>query len=217
VVPGDGITEVRSPGVDGDEIRPIEGWLDVFNALYAFRGREVRVVFEGGKELPVEALTPELFDPSAYAVAFVLPPLEPLMGPEIQTNNPLAAVAWGAGETGHFIMMTYGTLRSWIQGTISHKEFTGPVGIGGLAIQVGRKSVIELVYLMAIISVSLAVINFLPLPVVDGGHAVFLIIEKIRGKPVPTKIVNVVQMVGLALLLFVFVWLTWNDITNLMN
>ena len=215
VVPGDRIIEIRSPGEDGGQVRPVEGWLDVFNALYAFRGREVRVRFEGGKELSADALTPELFDPSAYAVAFGLPLLEPLMGPEVRTNNPLAAVAWGAGETGHFIMMTYGTLRSWLKGTISHKEFTGPVGIGGVAIQLGRKSVIELVYFMAIISVSLAVVNFLPLPVVDGGHAVFLFIEKIRGKPVPTKIVNVVQMVGLALLLFVFVWLTWNDIARL--
>ena len=56
--------------------------------------------------------------------------------------------------------------------------------------------------------------NFLPLPVVDGGHAVFLIIEKIRGKPLPIKVMNITQLVGLVLLGLVFLALTYQDITR---
>jgi regulator of sigma E protease len=91
------------------------------------------------------------------------------------------------------------------------------VGIGSLAIQAGRKGFMHFVYLMALISVSLAVINFLPFPVLDGGHAAFLIIEKIRGKPVPAKIMNITQLIGLAALLFVFVALTWTDIVRILK
>jgi regulator of sigma E protease len=65
---------------------------------------------------------------------------------------------------------------------------------------------------MAFISATLAVINFLPIPVVDGGHAVFLLIEKIRGRPLPVKVMNIVQFAGLALIGLAFVLLTWQDL-----
>jgi len=72
-------------------------------------------------------------------------------------------------------------------------------------------------YFMAIVSTILAVMNFLPLPVVDGGHAVFLIIEKIRGKPLPVKVVNIVQLVGLVLLGLAFLALTYQDFVRLLG
>jgi regulator of sigma E protease len=62
-----------------------------------------------------------------------------------------------------------------------------------------------------------AVINFLPIPVVDGGHAVFLLIEKIMGRPVPVQIQNVITMLGWALILFLFILLTWNDIVRILS
>jgi regulator of sigma E protease len=68
---------------------------------------------------------------------------------------------------------------------------------------------------MAFISAVLAVMNFLPIPVVDGGHAVFLIIEKIRGKPLPIKVMNIIQIAGLALLGIVFLLLTWQDLARI--
>jgi regulator of sigma E protease len=61
------------------------------------------------------------------------------------------------------------------------------------------------------------VLNFLPIPVVDGGHAVFLLIEKILGKPVPVKIQNAVTMVGWTLMILLFVALTWNDISRILS
>ena len=100
--------------------------------------------------------------------------------------------------------MTYGTLRGWLTQRISGKQFSGPVGITGAAIHIGRRSWIKLVYLMAIVGVSVAVINFLPLPVLDGGHAVLLL-----------KVQAAIQVVGLAMIVGVFVALTWSDISKL--
>ena len=117
-----------------------------------------------------------------------------------------------------FIAMTYGTLRSLIGKTVSTKEVSGPVGIGKTAIHVGReKSLAYFAYFMAMISVSLAVINFLPLPVVDGGHAVFLLIEKIRGRPLSVKVMNIIQFIGIVLILLVFLAVTWQDISRILK
>ena len=63
----------------------------------------------------------------------------------------------------------------------------------------------------------LAVLNFLPLPVVDGGYAVFLLIEKVRGKPLSLKLQNTIAMAGWALSIGFFVLLTWNDITQILS
>ena len=132
-------------------------------------------------------------------------------------KNPLAAILWGFRETWDFIAMTYATLAGSFRGTISYKQFSGPVGIGSMAIQAGRAGVTDFIYFMAIVSVSLAVLNFLPLPVVDGGYVVFLLIEKIRGKPLPFKVQNTIVMVGWALLISFFVLLTWNDIMRILS
>jgi len=214
-------------GIQGeDEITAVNGapvrtWVEVFAALKAAGGNPVRLTYRrAGAERTADlgVLTTDEFDPAAYHFSLLAGPRDfrPLMGPVVR-KGPLAAVAWGVHEAGHFVVMTYAMLHRFVQGSISAKEFRGPVGIGGMAIEVGRESVVHFVYFMAMISVSLAVVNFLPFPVVDGGHAVFLLIEKLRRKPVPVKVQNVAQMIGLAAILFVFVALTWQDIALLLK
>jgi regulator of sigma E protease len=68
---------------------------------------------------------------------------------------------------------------------------------------------------MALISINLAVINFLPLPIVDGGQFLFLVYEQIRGRPVPIPFQNAVTMAGLVLIASMFLIVTYNDISNL--
>jgi regulator of sigma E protease len=114
------------------------------------------------------------------------------------------------------ISSTYASLRSLAKGTVSTRDLRGPAGIGGMAVELARKgSPVDFVYFIAFISAALAVFNFLPLPVVDGGHAVFLVIEKVRGRPLPIKVMNVIQIVGLVLLGGVFLLLTWQDIARM--
>jgi regulator of sigma E protease len=86
-----------------------------------------------------------------------------------------------------------------------------------IGIAVGRKSVTRLVYFLAMISVSLAVINFLPLPIVDGGLAVLLLIEKARGRPLSLKVMNAIQMAGLGVIGLVFIAVTWQDVWRLIS
>ena len=92
---------------------------------------------------------------------------------------------------------------------------SGPVGIATVTYQAVEQSYVSFLYLLAFISANLAVVNFLPIPVVDGGVFVLLIIEKIKGGPLSIKVQEVITYAGLALIVSVFVYLTYNDIVRL--
>jgi regulator of sigma E protease len=205
--------------VNGKEVA---NWIELFRALSALRGEEISIAYTHSdpteRKARIGALTPSVFDPEDYRFVLFSGPREfTILMSKTVKKNPLAAVLWGFRETWDFIAMTYATLADTFRGTISYKEFSGPVGIGSIAIQAGREGVTDFIYFMAVISVSLAVLNFLPLPVVDGGYAVFLLIEKIRGRPLPLKVQNTITMVGWALLISFFVLLTWNDIMRILS
>jgi len=197
-------------------------WIGLYEALKSHVDRETLISFQpdgaSARSIHLDVLTPDLFRTEDYQYilftgthGFTI-----LMGEEVK-KNPLAAVIWGLHETYDFMAMTYATLIGYFRGTVSSKEFAGPIGIGSIAIQAGREGLVYFLYFLAIISVSLAVVNFLPLPVVDGGYVVFLLIEKILGKPVPSKIQNSVVMAGWILMILVFFALTWNDISRIMG
>jgi regulator of sigma E protease len=93
-------------------------------------------------------------------------------------------------------------------------DLSGPVGIAVLTGQVARMGFIYLLQFTAMLSVNLAVINFLPFPALDGGRILFLIIEKIRRKPVSQKIENLVHNIGFAMLMVLILLVTYRDIAK---
>jgi len=201
--------------------RAVKSWWDVYAALKAAGGKGVAVVFRRGSGESVapvtanlEHLTAAQFDPDDYRVSLFAPEAASL-GFEmvlVQEKSIPAALGWGLRETGGLILSTYATLRGLLFQTVSGKDVMGPLGMGKIGIEVAERSFMSLIYFMAFISATIAVLNFLPFPVVDGGHAVFLIIEKIRGRPVPVKVMNAIQIAGLVLLLLVFVLVTYQDV-----
>jgi len=211
--------------IDKVNDRPVKSWLEVFEALKALRGREVTLAYRRSDRPEAETRTAAIgvldesaFDPDDYRRMLYMPAgrFRPLLV-TLRREGIGEALGWSVRETGGFMLTTYASLRALIKGNVSTKGVFGPVGMGDLAISTARTSSINLIYLMAYFSAIIAVLNFLPLPVVDGGHAVFLIIEKIRGRPVSVKVMNIVQMVGLVLLLGVFVAVTFQDIMRLIT
>ena len=91
-------------------------------------------------------------------------------------------------------------------------EVTGPVGIAILTGQMTRMGLIHVIQFAALLSLNLMIINFLPFPALDGGRVVFLLIEKVRGKPVQQKIENFIHMIGFALLILLIIIITGRDI-----
>jgi len=97
---------------------------------------------------------------------------------------------------------------------VSPKAVGGPVFIAQMAGQTAQMGILALLYFMAFLSVNLAILNVLPIPVLDGGHLVFLFIEKIKGTPLTLNQRMIAQQVGLVFLLLVIVMVTYNDIVR---
>ncbi|MBX3376833.1 MAG: site-2 protease family protein [Phycisphaeraceae bacterium] len=134
---------------------------------------------------------------------------------KLQAAGPLHAMKMGLSETHRVMMSTYITFARLFQGTVKVEHLKGPVGIAHLGTRVAERGFVWLLFFMALISVNLAVINFLPLPIVDGGQFLFLVAEQIRGKPVPLAIQNAASIAGLLLIGAVFLIVTFHDIVGL--
>lgn len=135
----------------------------------------------------------------------------------LRADSPLSAAWMGLRETHRVMMTTYLTLARLFEGTIRVEHVKGPVGIAHLGTRIAERGPVWLAFLMALISVNLAVINFLPLPIVDGGQFVMLLWEQLVGRPIPVAVQNAISLVGLLLIGVVFVVVTYNDIANLLS
>ena len=109
--------------------------------------------------------------------------------------------------------VTYKALWCIITGRLSVKEsLTGPIGIFVVTGQAAKMGFIYILHLMGILSASLAMFNILPFPILDGGHILFLGIEKLRGKPLSVKAQEAIANVGVTLLILLTVFIFYSDI-----
>jgi RIP metalloprotease RseP len=124
------------------------------------------------------------------------------------------ALVMGGRETRDMIVLMYLQLRSLATGRVSHKGMAGPIGMGMEAFANAQAGNFELLLFLGIISINLAVVNFLPIPILDGGHMVFLIYEKLRGRPPTEKARVIASYVGLAVIGFLMLFVFYQDIQN---
>lgn len=126
----------------------------------------------------------------------------------------IAAMASGARETWATVDLTYRTLAKLVQAKISAKVMGGPIMIAEVAGRRIRDGLAEFIALMALISVNLAIINLVPLPILDGGQMVIFTIEAIRRKPLSMRIREVTQIVGVTCLFALMALVFYNDISR---
>ena len=108
-------------------------------------------------------------------------------------------------------------LKEFITGNISSKAVGGPIFIAQLSGEQARRGAYALFNLIALLSVNLAVLNVLPIPILDGGHLVFLAIEKIRGKSLSIKARTWAQQIGMVAILGLILLVTYNDILRVVR
>jgi membrane-associated protease RseP (regulator of RpoE activity) len=134
----------------------------------------------------------------------------------LRGENAWDAVWIGIHKTYYFMIQVYKTMERMIfTRSVGVENISGPLGIIDMGGKVARAGIIDFIFFMAIISANLAVINFLPLPIVDGGLMIFLIIEKIKGSPVSLRVQVATQMIGLFLIIGIFLFVTFNDAMRL--
>ncbi|MFC0388666.1 RIP metalloprotease RseP [Muricoccus vinaceus] len=134
--------------------------------------------------------------------------------PTYERTDPLSAIWGGVSYTADITVQTLGGIWQMIAGQRGTEELGGPLRIAQLSGQVASLGFASLVTFMAILSVNLALINLFPIPVLDGGHLVFYAIEAIRGRPLPPRAVEYGFRAGLAVLATLFIFATWNDLSN---
>lgn len=127
------------------------------------------------------------------------------------------AVSLGFHHTKDALLDMFLTIRGLTSGRISPEALGGPIRIGGTAYHFTKQGLPDLILFLGMLSVNLAVLNFLPIPVLDGGHFVFLCWEGIRGKPPSERVVVTATYLGLALVLSLMAWVMYMDISGLLG
>jgi len=142
---------------------------------------------------------------------------EPLYVTRSSGGNPIKALQMGFDETINMVVMTYLTIDRLVRRTVGVDQLRGPVGIIHIGSKIADRGISYLLFFLAIISVNLAVLNFLPLPIVDGGLFLYLIYEKLFKKPPSIAFQNAAAMLGLGLIATLFIVTFYNDIARLVG
>lgn len=117
-------------------------------------------------------------------------------------------------QTYQITTLTIKAVVKLLQGRISPKTLGGPIMIAQMAGQEARAGVVNLIFFIALISINLAILNFLPIPVLDGGHLLFFFIEAVTGRPVSIKVREIAQQAGIFVLILLMIYVFYNDIAR---
>lgn len=189
-----------------------------------FIGRTVKIRFARTDASEIEerdvAITQENYDPWQLRAMLLPDPerfaFDPLKE-TIRAGGVVEAASMSGREVVKWVYMTYITLHQFlIKRNVGAEHMSGPIGMAQVAVERARMGLSELLYFLAFISVNLAVLNFLPLPVLDGGLMVFLIIEALKGKPLNLRTQMVATLVGLAAIICIGLFVTFQDILKLL-
>ncbi len=207
-VVNDGSPAYEAGIMAGDEIIMIEDkeiteWKDLQTIVGENEGEEITfTVLRDGQETDI-AVTPEYDKEAGRSLVGVTPTM---------ARNPVKAVGAGIQDTWDMTVMMYDLIGQLFTGDVSAKELSGPVGIVYVVNDSAKMGLIYVVYLAALLSLNLAVINMLPFPALDGGRLLFLLIRKITGKRVTDEMEGKIHFIGIMLLFALMIYVTWNDI-----
>ncbi len=133
----------------------------------------------------------------------------------IRASNPLTAVYYGLEATWGWTELTAIGIYKMVVGDISSKNIGGPLTIANISGEAASQGASSVVFLIAILSINLGVLNLLPIPILDGGHLLFFAIEAILRKPLGERQRELAQQVGLLLLVGIMIFAFWNDLERL--
>ncbi len=186
------------------------GWAIISDVLQeVLPGTKVELHFEKGG---TATLVPEVSRTAFHTRRGLL--FRPLAF--VQTASSLVEAAQlGAGETWESLTLIFRTLQKLGTGQVSPRGLAGPVGIVHIAYGYASRGFASLLIFLCLISANLAVLNFIPIPVLDGGHILFLAYEGIRGKPPSEEVLTGLTFAGLVFLLALMVWVTGMDLLRL--
>ncbi|NVD41226.1 RIP metalloprotease RseP [Ensifer sp. HO-A22] len=127
--------------------------------------------------------------------------------------GPIEAIGQGALQSWHIVTGTFDYLANLVTGRMKADQLGGPIRVAQASGQMATLGVAAVLQLAAVLSVSIGLLNLMPVPVLDGGHLMFYAVEALRGKPVGAAAQDVAYRIGFAMVLMLMVFATWNDIS----
>jgi regulator of sigma E protease len=213
---------------EGDRIvaidaRPIGSWSEFTTRVRASPGKLLAIEYErGGRRFAVQA-TPDASGEGADRVGLLR--VEP--GAEFKREwerltttvryGPLEAAGRAAHKVVDLSLFSLKMLGKMVMGEVSWKNLSGPITIADYAGQSAQLGWIAFLGFLALVSVSLGVLNLLPIPLLDGGHLVYYLAELVKGTPVSERTMEIGQRIGLAILLGLTFFAFYNDINRLVT
>ncbi len=205
IKPGDTITALNGEN--------ITDWEQLVTIVTGCKGKELEITWKRNYENFTKTIKPLNNEENAVGLLGIK-----FKEKKIVRKYGLAkACAVGTHKTIVNIKRIYLTIQGFLSKKLSTKALGGPVLIAQASYASAQSGIGKLMYFMAIISINLAVINILPVPVLDGGHLMFLGIEKIKGSPMSEKTLAIANYIGLAMVLTLMIYATKNDIMRLLH
>ena len=206
----------RFVSIDGE---PVHGWEDVVSRISARADRPTTIVIERKHEMRTFQLTPASLPQGERTIGRinVRPQIDDIPA-DMRTRvrfGPITALGEAFQNTWSMSALTFQMLYRMVTLEVSSKNISGPITIAQYAGQSAKIGGTQFMLFLAVISISLAVLNLLPIPVLDGGHLLYYVIEAIKGSPVSEGVMLLGQQVGIALLAGLMVLAFYNDLTRI--
>ncbi|EEZ71949.1 RIP metalloprotease RseP [Neisseria cinerea] len=203
--------------------KPITSWQEWANLTRQSPGRKIALTYERDGQARTADIRPdtvERSDKTLIGRVGLLPQSDKAWDRQIRRNyRPSVVRAFGMGweKTVSYSWTTVKFFGKLISGNASASHISGPLTIADIAGQSAELGLQSYLEFLALVSISLGVLNLLPVPVLDGGHLVFYTAEWIRGKPLGERIQNIGLRFGLALMMLMMAIAFFNDITRLLG
>jgi len=198
--------------------RELNNWNDWVALIQQNADKTMQISIERDQRVMELALTPEAGEDGQGRIGAGVDTDFSKLPPELQAElryGPVAAVKQAVVQTWLFTSSTLKSLWGMLTGQVSTDNLGGPISIAQIAGSSAEQGVISFVSFLAMISITLGILNLLPIPMLDGGHLMMFIIEAVRGKPVSDEVQVRGQQIGLFLLLMLMFLAFFNDLSRL--
>lgn len=223
----EGSAAARAGLLSGDRVLsiadvPIGHWGELAQAVRQAPGRALSFEVERGGERLRFSVVPESAEEGSARIGRIgVGVAEPAPGGvqmfgEVR-YGPLEAIGKAVRHTWETSVLSLKMIGRMFTGEVSWKNLSGPVTIADYAGQTAQLGLSHYLKFVALISISLGVLNLLPIPVLDGGHLMYYTAEIIKGGPIPERIMEIGQQIGLALLVMLMAFAFYNDINRLIS
>ncbi|MGA2317595.1 MAG: RIP metalloprotease RseP [Thermodesulfobacteriota bacterium] len=203
--------------IDGEEVKK---WDDLSKIIRNSKGKDLllKVKRDGEtleiKVIPKPSTQKNLFGEEVPVFIIGIAPFDEIV---VQKVGPFEAVGKGLSQTWFGIKLTVVGIIKLIQRVIPAKTIGGPILIAQLAGEQAKRGLLSLALFMAILSINLGVINLFPIPVLDGGHFLFLGLEAILRKPLNIKKMEIAQQIGLIFIILLMLFAFYNDVIRIIS